>query len=97
MSYKITLLVLVCLYILPIYLAKMSLCILKTCFLLRLLEINTSRKATPVTSITATIMNIKTPATAPAIEELASVSPVALVGNGVTIDEVVPEVKKVHL
>ena len=75
----------------------MSRCILKTCFLLRLLEINTIRKPIPVTSTTTTIMNIRTPATAPAIEELASVSPVVFVGNGVNIVEVVPEVKQVHL
>ena len=72
----------------------MSLCTLRKFFLLRLLEINTFRKATPVTSITATIMNIRTPATAPAIEELSFVSPVVVGDDGVTIDEVIPEVKQ---
>ena len=68
----------------------MSLCTLRKFFLLRLLEINTTRKATPVT-IAATIMNIRVPTTAPAIEELSSVSPVVVVcNNSVTIDEVVP-------
>ena len=74
----------------------MSLCILRKFFLLRLLDINTIRKATPATNITATIMNSRTPTTAPAIEELSSVPSVVPVDDdGVTIVEVVPEVKQV--
>ena len=76
----------------------MSLCILRKFFLLCLLDINTIRKATPAANITATIMNSKTPTTAPAIEELSSAPSVVPVDDdGVTIVEVVPEVKQVHM